>query len=235
MLVKIKKLSYISEYVDHQIPKRKKLKKLQFQKKQEGDKVGEAFANNGQNNIKRSINSISGASSIVSTPIYMASMHPILTSTCRMTSGYANANNEKLLGGNRHYHNPDITINNLCVLTYRIDEDKIEKFLNDNNLYVPTAEELFEDILNSTRLYWRWSEKEQIILEFLKKCNREQRASIAFTYDMYLMRKYNPEFMKKFIIRLATNKVPDSDMTIADAKTIFSKAKESIRNIWYPD
>jgi hypothetical protein len=226
-----KKLSYISEYVDHQIPKRKKLKKLQFQKKQEGDKVGEAFANNGQNNIKRSINSISGASSIVSTPIYMASMHPILTSTCRMTSGYANANNEKLLGGNRHYHNPDVTINNLCVLTYRINEDKIEKFLNDNNLYVPTAEELFEDILNSTRLYWRWSEKEQIILEFLKKCNREQRASIAFTYDMYLMRKYNPEFMKKFIIRLATNKVPDSDMTIADAKTIFSKAKESIRNI----
>ena len=142
-----KKLSYISEYVDHQIPKRKKLKKLQFQKKQEGDKVGEAFANNGQNNIKRSINSISGASSIVSTPIYMASMHPILTSTCRMTSGYANANNEKLLGGNRHYHNPDVTINNLCVLTYRINEDKIEKFLNDNNLYVPTAEELFEEYI----------------------------------------------------------------------------------------
>ena len=225
------KLSYISEYVDYQIPKRKKMKKMQFQKKQEGDKVGEAFANNGQNNIKRSINAISGASSITSTPIYMGSMHPILTSTCRMTSGYANANNEKLLGGNRHYHNADITINNIVVLTTRINELKIKEFIDRNNLYVPTAEELYQDILTCTQMYWRWPEKEKIILELLTKCNREQLASIAFTYDLWLMRKYNEEYVKTFILRLANNPIPPENMTIEDAKEVFKKSKESIRNI----
>jgi len=116
-----RKMSYISQYVEEAFPKRKALKKRQFQMKQMGNAVGEAFANNGQNNIKRSINSISGASSLPSTPIYCISMHPVLTSNCRMTSGYANANNEKLLGGNRHYHSADVTINNLAALTTNID------------------------------------------------------------------------------------------------------------------
>lgn len=225
------KLSYISEYVDFQIPERKKMKKLQFQRKQEGDKVGEAFANDAQNNIKISINSISGASSITSTPIYMPSMHPILTSTCRMTSGYANANNEKLLGGNRHYHSSDVTINNLVALTTRIDEEKIKRFLDINSIVVPTAEELFQDILVCTRMYWRWPEREQIILELLQNCNREQLASIAFTYDMFLMRKYNEDYLKDFIIALSKNPTPPDNLSIEDAKEIFKKSKESIRNI----
>ena len=223
------KLSYLSEYVDVKKPERSKLKKRQFQMKQEGNFVAMAFANNGQNNIKRNLNSISGASSLASTAIYMASMHPVLTSNCRMTSGYANANNEKLLGGNRHYHNADVTINNLVALTTNIDVENIKQILDKYNLYVPNTDELFEYILNSTRLYWRWPEKENLIKEFISKCSREQRAAIAFIYDLNALRIYNESFTREFIGGLARKCNPIEGMTIEEAQTIFNKSLEEIK------
>lgn len=226
-----KKLSYISKYVDAQFPKRSKKKKEQFACKQKGDLIGAAFANNAQNKIKRSINSISGASSITSVPIYQASMHPVLTSTCRMTSGYANANNEKLLGGNRHYHSPEVTLNNLIAMVCRIDEANIASVLDEYQLYTPTADELYQDIMESAHQYWRWGERERVIKEFISKLNREQRASIAFTYDLYLMRKYNPNFTRSFILGLCAKDIARSNRTHEEAKDITLKAKESIRNI----
>lgn len=224
-------LSYLSEFTDTQTPIRKAKKKELFRKKQEGDIIGAVFANGEQNNIKTNLNSVSGAGSITTTPIYSPSFHPVLTSTCRMTSGYANANNEKLLGGNRHYHDPNVTINNLVALTTRINRENIQKVIEQYNLYVPSAMELYTDMLICTRMYWNWPEKEKVILEFLMKCDDIQRASIAFTYDLWLLRKYNPEFVKTFILALSQNPEPPEDLTIADAKTIFGKAKESIRNI----
>lgn len=226
-----KKVAYVTEYVDQAFPKRKALKKRQFQKRQEGDTVGEAFANNGQNNIKRSINSISGASSITSTPIYNASMHPVLTSNCRMTSGYANANNEKLLGGNRHYHNAEITLNNLVALTTNINEELIESVIAKYNLHVPNPLELFEYIYQSTSLYWRWRDKEDEIKEFLFKCNSTQRAAIAYIYDLNALRVFNPEFTLQFIGKLAEVCNPIPGMSIEEAQYLFNQASEEIRNV----
>ena len=226
-----KKLSYLADYIILAIPKRKALKKKQFQKKQEGDVVGEASANDAQNGLKRNMNSISGASSIVSTPIYLPSMHPVLTSNCRMTSGYANANNEKLLGGNRHYHNADITINNLVALTTNIDIDGINKVLNRHNLVVPNADELTDYILSSTKQYWRWKEKEDIIREFISKCSVEQRAAIAYIYDLNACRIWNEEFMRGFIGGLSNVCNPIPGMTIEEAKYLYSGTSEEIRNV----
>lgn len=226
-----KKMAYLSLYVSQAFPKRAAMKKLQFQKKQEGDPVGEAYGNNAQNNIKRSINAISGGSSIPTTPIYCASLHPVLTSHCRMTSGYANANNEKLLGGNRHYHSAEVTLNNLVALSSRIDEENIMRVVKQYNLYIPTDAELFEDVLRCSRQYWHWREKEVVIREFLSKCNPAQRASIAYTYDMYLLRKYNPDFAMDFIASIGQDAKPIEGMSMEEAKDIFNKAKESIRVI----
>lgn len=224
-----RKMSYISQYVEEAFPKRKALKKRQFQMKQMGNSVGEAFANNGQNNIKRSINSISGASSLPSTPIYCISMHPVLTSNCRMTSGYANANNEKLLGGNRHYHSADVTINNLVALTTNIDLEQVKAVVDQYNLYVPNSEELFEYILESTRNYWRWPEKEQIIREFITKCTREERACIAYIYDLHAMKRFNEEFMYSFIGKLSEKVDPIPGLDLEEAGRIFNSALDEIK------
>lgn len=225
------KTSYLVEYVDNAIPRRKKMKHLQFEAKQKGDTKVMQYANNRQNNIKKGINSISGASSRPSTPIYCASMHPVLTSNCRMTSGYANANNEKLLGGNRHYYSYEVTINNLIALTTRIDETAINNVISKYNLYVPTPEELHELILRSTRLYWRWKEKEDAILEFLRKCSKTYLASIAFTYDLYAMAKWNDSFTREFITKLSTACKPNPEMTLEKAQKIFKSSQEAITNV----
>lgn len=224
------KSSYLVDFVDEALPKRKKMKQLQFRAKQDGDKQLMQYANNRQNNIKVGINSISGASTLTSTPIYSPSMHPVLTSICRITSGYANANNEKLLSGNRHYYSYEVTINNLVALTTNIDCNKILEVVNKYNLYVPTANELFEYILRSTRLYWRWKEKEDSILAFLLKCKKEYLASIAYTYDLYAMKKWNSDFIRQFITELSL-KCNGDNLSIEESKNIFKSSLENITNV----
>lgn len=228
--------SYHVDYIDTGVKKRKGVKKLQFKAQQEMEYSPEAaltyiFTNNQQNNIKKGLNSISGATSIPSTPLYMPTIHSTLTSNCRMTSGYGNANNEKLLSGNRHYHNANVTLNNLVALTTRIDEKLIAEVIAKYKLYVPTAEQLHEYILRSSRQYWMWKEQEAIIFEFLSKCSEVQRASIAFNYDMYAMAKFNSDFMRGFIGGLAKTCQPITDMSIDTAKDIIYGAGEDVRNL----
>jgi len=146
-----------------------------------------------------------------------------------MTSGYANANNEKLLGGNRHYHSADVTINNLAALTTNIDLEAVKSVLDKYNLYVPNTEELFDYILECTRNYWRWPEKEQLIKEFLFKCTREERACIAYIYDLHAMKKFNEDFMYEFIGKLSEKVERIPGLELEEAGQIFNSALDEIK------
>lgn len=223
------KQSYISKFISVSVPRRSKVKKEQHKAKLLGDKVKEAFCNAEQNNIKKLNNTISGISSIATTPVYMPSMHPVLTSTCRMTSGYANANNEKLLGGNRHYYSAEITINSLITLTMEIDEERIKEVIDRHKLYVPTGDELYEVVMESARLYWRWPEKEEIIRQFLNNCNKVQRASIAFNNDFATLLRFNEHMCRSFLGGMAKITGPIEGMTIEEAQKIFDESISEIQ------
>lgn len=223
------KQSYISKFISVSVPRRSKVKKEQHKAKLLGDKVKEAFCNAEQNNIKKLNNTISGISSIATTPVYMPSMHPVLTSTCRMTSGYANANNEKLLGGNRHYYSAEVTINSLITLTMRLDEERIKKVIEKHNLYIPTGEELYEVVMDSAQQYWRWPEKEKLIRQFLNNCNEVQRASIAFNNDFATLLQFNEPMCRSLLGGMAKITEPIPGMTIEEAQKIFDESISEIQ------
>jgi hypothetical protein len=69
---------------------------------------------------------MSGAMSSPSTPLHNKTGHSTLTSGCRNTTSFSNANNEKILTGNRHYYNVNIILNNLVFITSKIKLKDIE-------------------------------------------------------------------------------------------------------------
>ena len=157
-----------------------------------------------QRNTKLSNNAISGAHASPSTPLYNQTSHSTLTSNCRMTSGYGNANNEKLLSGNRHYWCPEVVLNNIVSITRHTDYPLLETVMNKYGLHYPTAEEVIDIILYSSDLYWHNREKMQHITSLVYNLNKEQRAAFVYTGDLYHVMKFNDEFMRKYIRSLST-------------------------------
>ena len=102
------KESYLVPYISGNVKARGVAKKAMFRYGQEGNKVMETIKKNEQNNRKIKNNAISGGHVSPSTPLFNPTSHSTLTSLCRTTSGYGNANNEKFLNGNRHYWSPEI-------------------------------------------------------------------------------------------------------------------------------
>lgn len=198
------KQSLLVEFVDENVAIRSRAKKAMFTAKMEGNKELELFKNSEQSNAKIANNSISGGHVSTSTPLYNRTSHSTLTSNCRSTSGYGNANNEKMLSGNRHYHHPSIVINNIISIANRTDLDKLARVMQEYNMHYPTPEEAMACVTFSTRLYWRSNRQDAIIRELLEKLRPIERAAFVYVGDLYHIAKYNDKVVRDFISRLAT-------------------------------
>lgn len=198
------KQSILVEFVDENVAIRSKAKKAMFAAKMEGNTDLESFKNSEQSNAKISNNSISGGHVSTSTPLFNKTSHSTLTSNCRSTSGYGNANNEKMLSGNRHYHHPTIVINNIVSLANRTDMVKLKSVMDLYNLHYPSPEEAMECVLFSTRFYWKSSKQEKIIAELLQKLTPLERAGFVYIGDLFHIAMYNDVVARDFIGRLAT-------------------------------
>jgi len=201
------KKSVLMEYIDDNVKKRGVAKKAMFAAEARGDKITEFFEDINQRNTKLSNNAISGAHASASTPLYNQTSHSTLTSNCRLTSGYGNANNEKLLSGNRHYWAPDIVINNIISITNNTDYKLLESVMEKYNLHYPTVEEADAVIHYSSELYWRSKKYDAAILSLLSKLTPIQRASFVYTGDLYHVMKFNNDFMKDFISKLSSKAI----------------------------
>ena len=197
------KQSLLVSFVEANIKARSVLKKAEQAAKAAGDKNTAAIKGIGQTNKKLSNNSLSGAHVSNSTPLYNPTAHSSLTSNCRTTSGYGNANNEKLMSGNRHYWNPHLVINNINCIIYLTDRPVFEAMMAKYNLHVPTPEETMECILYSTRLYWIDDRHEQNIRNFVLALEGWQRAAFVYTGDLYHVKKHNDAFMREFFYQLS--------------------------------
>lgn len=229
--------SMVSASINENIKKRNVAKKAMFAFEAEESRAKEAgddiaaeqfhsnwfFSEKTQAATKISNNSVSGMHNSAANPFFNPSSHSSLTSNCRITSGFGNANNEKLLTGNRHYWSPTVTLCNIISIVAHTDYKKLGKFIRENNFYLPTCEDVINVIEYSSNLYWKNRKEKQNIVNYVNKLNPLQRAAFVYTGDLYHIRKYNEGYVRNFIKRLSTKVVDDTPRTAKDMKNLLEE------------
>ena len=229
--------SYVALSINENIKKRNVAKKAMFayeaeesMAREKGDiAAAEEFHSNWffsektQAATKISNNSVSGMHNSAANPFFNPSSHSTLTSNCRLTSGFGNANNEKLLTGNRHYWSSLVTLCNIISIVTHTDYEQLEKFIKENNFYIPTAEDVINVIEYSSNLYWRNKKDKKHIVDYVNKLNGLQRAAFVYTGDLYHVRKFNDSYVREFIKRLSTKVVDDTPRTAKDMKALLEE------------
>ena len=139
--------SLLSIYIETNVAKRDVAKIAYFKAKAEKNTLLENVKKIEQTGRKLANNAMSGAHVSPSTPLFNKSAHSTLTSTCRITSAYGNANNEKFITGNRHYFNHHIVLNNITAVITTIDYVALEEVMTKYNIHYPTHIEVMEGIM----------------------------------------------------------------------------------------
>lgn len=202
--------SFNAEYIIGNMNKRKVYKGAMLLCKQKGDAPGYGYNKIVQDGCKIKNNSMSGAHSSPSTPLFNKSNHSTLTSCCRISTSYANANNECLIRGNRHYHHPQIVFADLISVSrhYNLDEARI--VIAKYDIHIPTIDEVMKCITYSSRLYWHCNQTEDHIRNYVSKLDDTERAMFVYKSDLYHMAMYNPSFVRGLLGALSTRAtVPD--------------------------
>lgn len=216
-LPKSEKPSLIAEFNKDNVKKRSIVKKLSQQAKAAGDLLTSILRNNDQINYKTYNNSTSGSFASEGSILCNPSAHSTLTSTTRTVSSLSNAVNEKIISGNRHYFNVNITLNNIISIVYNTDKESLSNVINKYKLTYPTVEHVVECVKYSSDLYWRDKLSFNKIYDFINKLEPVERAAIVYTSDLYHIRKYNEEFIRIFLNKLSKkviNKEYDDPISI---------------------
>jgi len=229
------KPSLLVQYIDKNISKRSAAKKQMFKAIASGEKEIAQFMNQQQNNMKTKNNSLSGAQATGGTPISNKTAHSTLTSNCRSTSGYGNANNEKLLAGNRHYWSSDIVLNNIVSIVTNTDYDALNKTMTKYEMHVPTVLEVMECITRSTDLYWRNKIGMSAIERLVLSLTDEQRSSFLYTGDLYHIAKYNHKLVHNFITGLSTKVESDFENELEYVKASPGDVVHLARNLCHKE
>lgn len=195
--------SLLVDFIDTNVKKRGVAKKAQFKAKMAGDKETETLKKGEQTTYKLGNNSISGAHVSASTPLFNRTAHSTLTSNCRSTSGYGNANNEKFLCGNRHYWSPDIVKQNIISIINHSDYEKIDAAMRKYGIRAPSVDETMAAIEYSAKLYWNGQDQYDRIRELVTKLTDLERAAFIYTGDLYHLRKYNENAVRIFVDSLS--------------------------------
>lgn len=193
------KPSLLSAFLEENVARRNKAKKAMFEAEVNQDWEVYDMKKTEQKNNKLSNNSVSGMHCSPANPIYNETGHSTLTSNCRSTSGYGNANNEKFLAGNRHYYNHHIVLNNIVSTITNCDLDLIDKVIIKYGLNYPTVDDTIACIKYSTNLYWWEKHYFKKIEDFVSKLTPTQRAAFVYIGDFYHLKKYNEGFVRNFL------------------------------------
>lgn len=204
------KKSTTAVWLDANIQLRKEAKNAMFVLKQAGDNLGSQLKNFEQNAKKIRINSVSGMRGFKGNPLFLATGHSTLTSTCRAAAGYGNATIERFISGARHYHTPEIAKANILTTISVKDKDSYQEVIEKYNLTYPTAEMALEVVQASTDMYFRNDEEIADIHELLSKLTPLERALFCYSGDFFHIAKFNDGFARKFV----------SDMIVSDLSSI---------------
>lgn len=222
------KKSILSEFISHNVVKRAAAKKEGQAAEARGDYALAASKNNEQNNMKTYNNALSGIFGLSSCILHNPTAHSALTSVTRTTTSTTNASNERLIAGNRYLPRQEDAIRSIVYEAANVDQDKVKLAVDKFNLHIPTVDELVEVLKRSTDLYWRdeifYRNK---IIPFMEGLTDMQRVGIAYSGDMYHLRKYNNTFVKVFFDKILT-KLPITEERMEDHNELW-KIPEVIR------
>lgn len=193
------KKSRTSHYIETQLATRSANKKLMFKYRGEGNELLDSIYDNRQNRNKIKCNSLSGAQGTTSSILYLKSAHSSLTSTCRSATSNTNANVERLLCGNRHYHTVNIAINNIISVINLSDLDLVLKVMNKYNLHYPSADEMYEAVVRCTDLYFTDQKAYETLRLLINNLNPLERACWLYTGDLFNASKYNDGVVKNLV------------------------------------
>lgn len=210
------KPSLITKFTDVNTKRRSVAKKEMFKAKAAKNDMLFVFKNNEQNNMKLTNNSTSGAFVAQGSFINNPSAHSTLTSTTRTGTSLANASNERLIAGNRHYFAPYVVLFNIIATIEKSDLVAIQKGMVsealETPLVYPSTEDVMDCIAYSSDLYWKDYRELNKIRDFVDKLSPVQKAAFVYTGDFYHIRKLNDRVMRKFITdicRKCTGEVSD--------------------------
>lgn len=212
-----KKKSLLAIFINGNVKRRSKAKKEKFTAEMARDKAKQennaedfakfdtltTFKDLEQTNAKQKNNSLSGAHNSSSTTLFNKTAHSSLTSTCRSTSGYGNANNEKFLAGNRHYWSPAIVTNNIISIINHTDYKLLGDVMEKYQLKVPSVQDAMACIRHSTRLYFMNEKALGQIQTLLEKLNGLELAAFVYTGDFYHLKELNPDIIRTFLTRIS--------------------------------
>lgn len=222
-----KKKSLLVDFIDGNVKARGVAKKAMFAAEVAGDMNTYTIKKIEQNNKKLSNNSISGAHVSASTPLYNRTAHSTLTSNCRSTSGYGNANNEKFLSGNRHYWSPDIVRNNITSIISNSDFAAIERCMQKFGIRSPTVAETMQCIRYSSDLYWTGYIEHKKLEDYVSKLTDLERAAFVYTGDLFHLKQFNDGFVREFITKMAKK----IDVPHPEPDKAFDLTSEDIHNL----
>lgn len=215
------KKSFNAIWIDRNLKLRKSFKKEKFNAMMKGDKIKANYYDILQNSCKIKNNSLSGAHSSPSTPLFNKSSHSSLTSTCRISTSYANASNECLLRGNRHYWCPQVVLSHLITTARHSRLADMQAVMTAEGLHYPDADEVMQCITYSTHQYWRDTNAMQYIRAFVAEMLPIERAAFVYSADIYHLERLNPEFTRTMFMLFAQKYIiPD----------FTDDAKESMRD-----
>lgn len=222
-----KRRSLLSLYTATLVNKRSVIKKKQQAAKQAKDGVMENFHKQGQTSVKIAVNSISGATCSPHNAFYNPSAHTSLTSTCRVTTAYANTNNERLISGNRHYWNPYIVINNIASISTIIDLDAVMKCVNEFNLAIPNVDQVMDCVMYSAKNYWNAPAWIPRIRHYVEGLTDAERCAFVYNGDLHQLGKLNPEFWSGFLTKL----ISDPDISLGNNPDIIKRMDGDLQSL----
>lgn len=206
--------SVLGEYIEGNVAIRSKFKKIKFLAQQRGEKDKADEANGIQNSKKTFNNSLSGAHSSPGTPLYNRSAHSTLTSGCRITTAYSNANNEKVLAGNRHYWSHEIVIANILTIVRHADYAALQTVIKKYSIVSPTTDDVMECIKRGSKPYWHNDLEMLNITKLVESLSPLEKAAFLYIGDLYHLTKHNPPLVRMFIhelIQITKTPIPIED------------------------
>lgn len=215
--------SFLAEYIEQNVADRGRAKKAMLKAKKEGNEFMAALKKGEQSGKKVSNNSISGAHVSSSTPLVNKSAHSTLTSNCRVTSGYGNANNEKFLLGNRHYFAPQTVRDNIISIIMHTDLEFMQTVMDKYGIRHPSVEETMETIEYSTKLYWLSPPHMAELHRLVRTLTPIERSAFVYVGDMYHLRKYNDAVVREFMTMLSAKvqaEDPNPEQTLGECPEV---------------